>query len=210
MKNSSKLFAAIVLLIGLAYILSPLASLAKDTYEEYEREYEHEDDDGRYEYNAPQPVPQATPPQQTVSALDQTQQQLAAQYTALEARRQQLEQQRIEQQQLAEQLATVENQLNEQRAALEAKAQQLAQRKSQQDAIAQQLNQEEQTINSKKQSPISSAIKNSVRKVTSIFSGSSANTTPKNTQQNNTNTVKDENRNGISDILEGFLRIARR
>lgn len=214
MKNSSKLLSALLLFVGLAYILSPFASLAKNKYEKYEREYEYEDEykDGRdrYEYSAPQPVTQAAPPQQTITALDQTQQQLAAQYTALEARRQQLEQQRIEQQQLTEQLANVEKQLNEQRTALEAKAQQLAQRKSQQELTAKQLEQEEQQLSGKKQSPVSSAIKNSVRKVTTIFTGSGTSAAPARTQHNNVIAVKDENRNGISDILEGFLRIARR
>ena len=204
-----------LLLIGLAYILSPLVSFAKDRQTEREYEYEEKgEDDDRYEYRAPQPAVEATPvvapAQQTVSALDQTQQQLAAQYAALEARRQQLEQQRVQQQQLAEQLANVEKQLSEQRAALEAKAQQLAQLKSQQELAAKQLEQEEQRLNGKKQSPVSNAIKNSVRKVTTIFTGLNNNAAPTSTRENNVIAVKDENRNGISDILEGFLRIARR
>jgi len=213
MKKSSKLFAVLLLLIGLAYILSPLASLAKDRHAEREYTYEDEyDDDDDHEYSAPQAAQVMITPstQPIVSSLDQTQQQLAEQYVALETRRAQLEQQRIQQQQLAEQLARIEKQLSEQRAALEAKAQQLAQQKAQQEIVAAQLAQEEQNLNGKKQSPVSSAIKNSVRKVTSLFGGSDTQTAVKNSQQNNTTQVKDENRNGISDILEGFLRITRR
>lgn len=211
MKNSSKLLSALLLLIGLAYILSPLVSFAKDKHKEYEYEHEdeHGDDDDRYEYSAPQLIPEATPAQQT-SALDHIQQQLTEQYAALEARRRQLEQQRTQQQQIAEQLASAEKQLNEQRTALETKAQQLAQRKSQQDIAAKQLKQEEQQLNNEERSPISSAIKTGMRKVATIFTGSNANTAMAGAAHNNVIAVKDENRNGISDILEGFLRIARR
>lgn len=196
----SKPFIGAVAFLGFLFVLSPLYSLARDTYEDHEERehhysYEEEDedeDDDRYEYAASAQqiaVPQAVPqPTADTSAYDTAEQQLNAQHATLEARRKQLEQQSLDQQKFAEQLSGIEQQLNAQRKTLETKAQELAKRKTEQDAISRQLNELERALSSGVQA----------YNVHYPTDGSVA------------YTVTDGNFNGISDILEGLTRVSLR
>lgn len=188
----TKPFIGAVLFLGVLFVLSPLYSLARDTYEEHEERehrysYEESDDDDRYEYSAP--AQQITVPQAVdTSAYDAAQQQLNAQHAALEAKRAHLEQQSAEQQRFAQQLSGIEQQLTAQRKTLETKAQELAKRKTEQDAISRQLDELERQLSS----------------------GTQAYNIHYPTDGSVAYTVTDGNFNGISDILEGLSTIALR